>query len=386
MITLSRGKDSFIVNTRHPWIFRNAIKRAEDISNGDITPVSDSNGNIIGYGFYSSESKIACRMISFRETPLEDDWIRRKIIESYRLRESMKINSNAFRVINAEGDFFPGLVVDLYNTDWVVRPLISGTEKIIATVQDVLLELAPGKNVFLKRDERAARVEKLEMQTGYIEGSGEGTVYINENGIEYCVDIREGQKTGFYLDQRENRALFGKQAAGKSVMNLFCYTGGFSLCALAGGAEKVVSVDSSKHALAIAKISAERNPGLEMDRLSWVESDVFDYLPKANKYDLVMCDPPPFARSRGELSNAVSGYVKLNKMALSCINPGGLLFTFSCSQVVTRETFRQIIFRASREALRETRILQELSSPPDHAVSAYHPEGDYLKGLILYVG
>ena len=243
----------------------------------------------------------------------------------------------------------------------------------------------PGKNIFLKRDERAARVEMIECRTGYIKGKGDGREVITANGLQFHVDLKEGQKTGFYLDQRESRLLAGNLSKGKRVLNLFSYTGAFSLYASRGNAKLVDSVEHSKAAIELARKNEELNREKLSCSLNWVQGDVFDFLSDMGRYDFIIADPPPFARKRGELKGAIRGYERLNLAAIKATEPGGYLMTFSCSQAVEVPLFREIVMKQALRAGRDVTVVKELSASPDHTVSIYHPEGSYLKGLLLKI-
>jgi 23S rRNA (cytosine1962-C5)-methyltransferase len=275
-------------------------------------------------------------------------------------------------------------VADRYADSIVVSLHVRGMEPFVPRIVSVLCGMHAGTKVYLKRDEHHARVEGLELHSGYLAGSGDGRTVITEGGVKLVVDFARGQKTGFYLDQRANRSACAAVAAGRSVLNLFSYTGAFSLRAAAAGAARVVSVESSRLALAQAGESVLLNPGLPPERFAWVQADVFDHLAAGERYDLVVADPPPFARRRMEVEGALRGYLTLNQQALRCLSPGGILFTFSCSGAVDRQVFRQVIEEAALRSGRRVRLLRELAADADHPVAAGHPEGEYLKGWMLH--
>jgi 23S rRNA (cytosine1962-C5)-methyltransferase len=385
-LILSHEKARLMSRYRHPWLYRGAILEMEgETENGALAAVMDEDRRVIAHGFYSTASKIACRVLCWGEGEPAPDWVKQRLTAARRLRLSLNIPSNAYRLINAEGDFFPGLILDLYGTTAVLRPQIRGVERLAPEITAALADLIPGISVYLKRDERAARVEGLECAGGYLAGGGSEPVIIEEAGVTFQVDVREGQKTGFYLDQRDNRARVRSVAAGRTVLNLFSYTGAFALQALAGGAAAVDSVDSSPGALRIA----ERNYGLNGFAASagarWIRADGFDFLDRSGAYDLIILDPPPFARTRGEVPGALRGYRRLQVQALRRLSPGGLLFTFSCSGAVDEPAFRRVLFEAALETGRPVRVISALRAAPDHPCSLLHPEGEYLKGIMAYV-
>ncbi|MBN1524201.1 MAG: class I SAM-dependent rRNA methyltransferase [Spirochaetales bacterium] len=386
MITVKKEKEIPVKKYRHPWIYQNSIQEiADSVAHGDIVAVTGQDGEILGYGFYSVNSKIACRMISFGSTQPEADWVENRLVAAKAFRETLSIGGDAFRLINAEGDFFPGLVIDVYNTVIVIRPLIFGTEKLLPDITAVLQSMYPEKHIFLKRDEKAARIENLQHKTGFLKGEADTIVTIHENEISYLVDILNGQKTGFYLDQRNNRLLFADYVAARNVCNMFSYSGGFSLSALKGGASFVTSVDASASALELGRQSLSLNHDLDHAKCEWIKSDAFQYLEHCGQFDVILLDPPPFARSKKDQANAIKGYRQLNLLALKKINPGGYLFTFSCSQAVTRDIFMEIMTDAGKASGRNIRICRELAAPEDHPFSPFHKEGEYLKGLVVYV-
>ncbi len=385
-LILKKDKAQVVKKFRHPWIFHGAVRDIEgEAVNGVITEILDEDRTVIGRGFYSPESKIACRVLQWGGEEPSPDWVKTRLQAALHLRRLLRIPSDAFRLINAEGDFFPGLILDIYGRTAVIRPQIRGVELLLPEITQALGELFPGQAVYLKRDERAARVEKLTQPGGYLVGEDQGEIIITEDDLRLVVNVKEGQKTGFYLDQRDNRALVRHAATGRTVLNLFSYTGAFALQALRGGAIQTDSVDSSPAAVR----AAERNYALNgfdgPTAARWIRDDAFEFLGRADQYDLIVLDPPPFARSRGELPGALRGYRRLQAQALRHLKPGGLLFTFSCSGAVDTAVFRRVLFEASLETGRPVRVLKELHASPDHPCSLNHPEGDYLKGFMAYV-
>lgn len=389
MVRLRPGKGEIIRGRRHPWVYSGAVAEAsEEARAGELVALQDAAGEVLAWGFYSRHSLIAMRLVGFGAEPPPAGWLGERLAAAARLRRSLGLDTDAYRLVNAEGDGLPGLVVDVYGRTVVLRPLVRGMERLLPQLREAVSALLPGCALFLKRDERAARVEELAVPSGYLEGSGDGRETIREGALRFVVDFQRGQKTGFYLDQRDNRLLAGRLARGRRVLNLFGYTGAFALHALAGGAVEAVSVESSAGALAAARQSAALNPTLDAGRLSWVEGDAFAYLEEERargSFDLVVLDPPPFARRRSEAAGALRGYGRLNRRAMELIAPEGLLFTFSCSGAVGREDFTGVIAEAARLAGREVQLLQPLPAASDHPVAALHPEGEYLKGWLLRV-
>lgn len=385
-LILKKEPARLIINTRHPWVFRQAL--AEDVTDenihGKIVELYDDGGEFIGYGFYSAFSKIACRIISF-DKALHKDWIQRRISSALAIRRRLKIKSNAYRIINAEGDNFPGFILDRYNNTLVLRPEIRGVEILIPQIVDVLKELFPHAFIFLKRDEKQARIEKLIYKTGYLVGSGEGVETIEENGLLFRINLWHGQKTGFYLDQRKNREILRNISSNSKVLDLFSYTGGFAINAMAGGASRVDAVESSSSALKMAQENHSLNHKEGMSKVKWFQMDSFKFLGESRRYDVLIMDPPPFARTRREVIGALKGYRFLHVRALSILNPGGFLFIFSCSHAVTKEMLLRVIYSSSRSVGRHVQVIRELGASSDHPWSIYHREADYMKGFLLYV-
>jgi 23S rRNA (cytosine1962-C5)-methyltransferase len=375
---------------RHPWIFSGAIKTLPNAENGDIVSVHDNDNKLLGYGFFSSQSQISCRLFEFTTTPMRFDgpeYWHEKIRNAFALRQRFVQNqhTNCFRLLHAEGDFIPGVIADVYGHVVVLQVLIKGTEKI----KDYLIEAIRAigyQSVYLKNKQNTEWLEDVQLTNGWLsDQQSVQTVEVLENNLRFHIDFEKGQKTGFFLDQRDNRALLGHYSAGKKVLNAFCYTGGFSVYALAGGATEVHSVDSSKDAIAVCDKNIEINFGSEAAHES-VAEDCFDYLKKTTEeYDIMVLDPPAFAKNARSIPNASRGYKELNLLGFKKIKPGGLIFTFSCSQHIDTDLFRKIVFGAAADARRNVRILHQLHQPADHPVNIYHPESEYLKGLVLYV-
>ncbi len=385
-IDLKPGRDGPIRKRRHPWVYSQAVAevRAGD-SPGTLLPVRSSDGTTLGWGYYSPDSLIAVRMVGFAPHEPPGDWIEQRIRAARALRDGLHLESNALRLINAEGDFIPGLVVDVYGDTAVLSPHIRGIEEQSERIATCLTGLFTGLRVFVKRDEHYARVERLAVQSGYIRGSGDGTAIITEGGVRLVVDFERGQKTGFYLDQRENRSIISKCAQGRKVLNLFSYTGAVSLRAAAAGATRVVSVESSQKAVELSRANAALNQDTGAAVCEWVQDDVSSFLGGTDSFDLIVADPPPFARRRAELGGALKGYLSLFQGCLRMLAPDGLGFFFSCSGAVARPTFQQVVAEAALRSGRRVRLLRELHADADHPVAATHPEGDYLKGWMIHV-
>jgi 23S rRNA (cytosine1962-C5)-methyltransferase len=387
MVVLRPERAAVIRGRRHPWVYSQAVASAsEEARSGALVPLEDGAGGTLGWGFYSPRSLIAFRLVSSGPERPGTGWILRRLQAALELRRALGVPWEAFRVANAEGDRLPGLIVDLSHRTLVVRPSIRGMEAALPEVQSALGQLFPEHALFLKRDERAGRLEGLRLASGYLSGSGEGREVIGEGDLRFVVDMARGQKTGFYLDQRDSRLLVRRLAEGRRVLNLFAYTGAFALQAAAGGALQAVSVESSRAALELGRACAALNPGLEAGRLQWVEGDAFRYLAEPSGgpgFDLVIVDPPPFARRRSDLGGALKAYTELNRLALGRLAPGGLLMSFSCSSAVSALQFTETLREAARQAARQVQLLQPLSASADHPVALEHPEGEYLKGWLL---
>lgn len=389
MIFLKPGRAEALAARRHPWVYSGAVGRVEGPEAGQaLVPVADAGGRVLGWGLHSPRSLIAVRLVSWGEAPPPEDWLERRLEQAAELRRRLALDSDAYRLVNAEGDLLPGLVVDVYRRTTVVRPLVRGQEQLLDRLTAALSALLPDNAIFLKRDEKAARLEGLQRPTGYLRGGGDGTQRIREGDLELLVDIQRGQKTGFFLDQRDSRLLLRRLAPGRRVLDLYAYTGAFALQAAAGGAAEVVTVESSRGALDTARESLRLNPHLPADRLRWVEGDALEHLgslPRGQGFDLAVVDPPPFARRRSELPGALKGYTQVNRLACERAAPGALLLSFSCSGAVSGQLFTDSLREAGRQAGRVLQLLQALQAPADHPVSAAHPEGEYLKGWLLRV-
>ncbi len=388
IIKLKKGKEESLLRF-HPWVFSGAIASlTEDIEEGDLVNVVSNTGKFIGVGHYQIGS-IAVRILSFEEKEINDNFFIERLSAAYQLRKTLNLirhNNNAFRLVHGEGDFLPGLIVDIYGNTAVVQahsPGMHYARNIIANAL-VAIEDAGIKNVYYKSETTLPYKAQLDPQNDYIIGSFETNIAI-ENGLKFHVDWLKGQKTGFFVDQRDNRKLLEHYAKGRNVLNMFCYTGGFSFYAMRGGANLVHSVDSSSKAITLTNANVELNFPRDTRHKAFAE-DAFKFLNEMdNSYDLIVLDPPAFAKHRSALKNALIGYRKLNAKAFEKIKPGGILFTFSCSQAVNKDQFRLAVFSAAAQSHRKVRILHQLTQPADHPINIYHPEGEYLKGLILYV-
>lgn len=402
----------------HPWVFSGAIHRMEDEFGNEVQPeegdwvrVVSAQGEFLALGQYQIGS-IAVRIFSFDEEEFDDDFFLHRLQAAYDIRKSLNLireDNNAFRLVHGEGDGLPGLIIDVYDQTAVMQAHTPGIHYIREALAEDLIRVAGAdiRNVYYKSETtlgykteaRQQAVEAQESVNGYLIIDGKPVTdkaqgkaleasisdVATENGLKFHVDWLKGQKTGFFVDQRENRALVENFSKGRKVLNMFCYTGGFSFYAMRGGAELVHSVDVSQQAINFTNNNVELNyPG--DPRHEAICEDAFHYLDRMDQeYDLIILDPPAFAKHRKVLHNALQGYRRLNAKAFERIKPGGILFTFSCSQVVTKEDFRCAVFSAAAHSGRRVRILHQLHQPADHPINIYHPEGEYLKGLVVYV-
>lgn len=393
-LRLRPGKEESLLRF-HPWVFSGALARQplDDIEEGDVVSVESADGTRLGLGHYQIGS-IAVRMLTDGQASSPDtigpEFYAQRLTEALRLRMALGLkrpDNDTFRLVHGEGDFLPGLIIDIYGDTAVMQahsPGMHYARNVIATELCRLPE-AGIKNVYYKSETTLPYKASLDPQNDYIVGGFTRNVAL-ENGLKFHIDWLKGQKTGFFVDQRDNRSLLERYAAGRRVLNMFCYTGGFSVYALRGGATEVVSVDSSAKAISLTDANVQLNFGDDARHRSEAV-DAFKFLGDMpdNAYNLVVLDPPAFAKHRGAVANALRGYQRLNAAAIAKIAPGGILFTFSCSQAVSREQFRLAVFTAAARTGRRVRILHQLTQPADHPVSIYHPEGEYLKGLVLYV-
>jgi len=391
---LKKGRDESL-RRFHPWVFSGAIAQiVGQPAEGDVVAVYSAEGEYLASGHYQIGS-IAVRVLSFCGDPLAPDFWENALNASLFARKAMGLCGNpsttCYRLVHGEGDGLPGLIVDYYDGVCVMQAHSAGMFRARKQIADALVAVYGDelKAVYDKSSGTAPFKAGLDLVDGYLykrEGFDSDCAEVLENGHKFAVNWSEGQKTGFFLDQRENRALVGRYAAGRNVLNLFCYTGGFSIYALASGAVHVDSVDSSAKAMALVDRNVELNFGSAAPHTSYC-CDAIEFLGKCEpgNYDLMIVDPPAFAKHRGVLKNALRAYQRLNAAAISKVAPGGLVFTFSCSQVVDKEMFALAVFSAAASTGRRVRILDRLCQPADHAVNIYHPEGEYLKGLLLYV-
>ncbi len=390
MITLKPGKEQSLLRF-HPWVFSGAIAKIDDKPNeGDIVEIVSSRGDFLARGHYQIGS-IAVRILTFdKNEPIDQAFYTRKIAQAYELRKDIGLadstETTAYRLVFGEGDFLPGLVIDMYAGTAVMQMHSVGMYIDRALIENALKEVMGNKltAIYNKSEGTLPYKAGLNPVNSYVYGKA-GVKEAKENGLIFLPDWEKGQKTGFFVDQRDNRALIEKYSKGKRVLNTFCYTGGFSLFALRGGAELVHSVDSSERAIELTRMNVERNFPADSRHDAFAE-DTFHYMDHATqKYNLIVLDPPAFAKHLNVLNNALKGYRRLNAKAMQIIEPGGILFTFSCSQVVSKTDFRTMVFTAATLAHRKVSILHQLTQPADHPINIYHPEGEYLKGLVLKV-
>ncbi|MDY4499093.1 MAG: class I SAM-dependent rRNA methyltransferase [Prevotella sp.] len=388
-VYLKKGKEESLKRF-HPWIFSGAIQSTEgELEEGEVVRVITAGGEFIAVGHYQIGS-IAVRVLSFSDVTIDDEFWSSRLRSAFRMRQSIGIvdnpHNNTYRLVHGEGDNIPGLVIDVYGDTAVMQAHSVGIHQQRLAIARCLVEVAGYrvKNVYYKSETTLPYKADLGQEDGFIVGGSDDNVAM-ENGLKFHVDWLKGQKTGFFVDQRENRSLLERFSHGKKVLNMFCYTGGFSFYAMRGGAELVHSVDSSAKAIELTTRNVEMNFPGDTRHEAFCE-DAFKYLDRmGDRYDLIILDPPAFAKHRGALHNALKGYTRLNQKAFEKIQPGGILFTFSCSQVVTKDNFRNAVFTAAALAGRKVRILHQLHQPADHPVNIFHPEGEYLKGLVVYV-
>ncbi|MBR7102629.1 MAG: class I SAM-dependent rRNA methyltransferase [Tidjanibacter sp.] len=392
-IYLKRGKEESLLR-RHPWIFSGAIARADgDPEEGEVVDVFTSQDNFIARG-HCQIGSIAVRVLTFEQSEAIDSaWWQSRIGEALSVRKAMGLaestHTTCYRLVHGEGDGLPGLVIDIYGTTAVVQCHSVGMYLSRNEIAEALRANFGSRltAIYDKSSQTLPYNADLGAVDGYLwGGASEGDGEVLENGNRFHVDWVKGQKTGFFIDQRENRALVGHYAHGRRLLNTFCYTGGFSIYGLAGGAKEVVSVDSSELAVSLTDKNVALNFGDKAPHRS-AAMDTFDFLSTTRKgeFDMIILDPPAFAKHHKVLGNALQGYKRLNARALEKIAPGGILFTFSCSQAVSKEQFRTTVFSAAAIAGRRVRILHQLTQPADHPINIYHPEGEYLKGLVLFV-
>lgn len=398
-IVLKKGKEESLLR-KHPWVFSGAIlKMDETLEEGELVQVYTHNGNFIGVGHFQIGS-IIVRILSFSDVSIDADFWQSRLKAAWAVREAIGVIrpegdgacttgetvNTTYRLVHGEGDNLPGLIVDVYGTTCVLQAHSVGMHVSRFAIADALRAVMGKKidSIYYKSETTLPFKAELGQENGFLYGDTDNNIAI-ENGLKFHIDWLRGQKTGFFIDQRENRSLLEYYAKGRSVLNMFCYTGGFSVYAMRGGAKMVHSVDSSAKAVELTNENIALNfPG--DNRHAAICEDAFKYLDDNDgKYDLIVLDPPAFAKHRSALKNGLRGYTRLNVKGFERIKKGGILFTFSCSQVVTKENFRQAVFTAAAQAGRKVRILHQIHQPADHPINIYHLEGEYLKGLVLYV-
>ena len=392
-VRLRKGKEESLKRF-HPWVFSGAIASIDEgITEGEVVRVVTNSGDFIAVGHYQ-EGSIAVRVLTFSDVQIDDEFWYSRLASALKMRQAIGIadnpNNNTYRLVHGEGDNLPGLIIDVYDETAVMQAHSIGMHLCRKEIAHALNKVMEGrvKHIYYKSETTLPFMTADDMNCFLVGGSDDNIA--TENGLKFRVDWLKGQKTGFFVDQRENRSLLEYYARGKRVLNMFCYTGGFSFYAMRGGAELVHSVDSSAKAIELTKQNVELNFPNDPRHEAFCE-DAFKFLEgsvangSAIGYNLIILDPPAFAKHRGALHNALKGYTRLNQKAFEKIEKGGILFTFSCSQVVTKDHFRNAVFTAAALAKRKVRILHQLHQPADHPINIYHPEGEYLKGLVLYV-
>lgn len=388
-IYLRRGKAESL-RRFHPWVFSGAIASSDGkLKEGETVRVISNDGEIMGYGHYQIGS-IAVRMLTFENEEINDAFWQQRLSEAFSLRSALQLtgreDNTIYRLVHGEGDRLPGLVIDVYGKTAVMQAHSVGMHVCRETIADALIAASNGliDNVYYKSETTLPFKADLHQENGFLRGHDDGNIAL-ENGLKFHIDWLRGQKTGFFVDQRENRSLLEHYAKGRNVLNMFCYTGGFSVYALRGNAKLVHSVDSSSKAIDLTRANAELNFPNDSRHEAFAE-DAFKFLEQAgSNYDLIVLDPPAFAKHKDALRNALKGYTRLNAIAFKKIRKGGIVFTFSCSQAVNKDQFRLAVFTAAAQSGRHVRILHQLHQPADHPINIYHPEGEYLKGLVLEV-
>ncbi len=388
-VYLKKGKEESLQRF-HPWVFSGAIQRADDgIEEGDTVRIISHSGDFIAVGHFQVGS-IAVRVLSFSDIAIDRSFWQERLSAALTMRQRIGIAdnplNNTYRLVHGEGDWLPGLVIDCYGPTAVMQAHSVGMHRCRMDICQALTDVMGDRirQVYYKSETTLPYKAHLDEEDGFIFGHTDDNVAV-ENGLKFHVDWLRGQKTGFFVDQRENRSLLERYSQGKSVLNMFCYTGGFSVYAMRGGAERVHSVDSSAKAIEITNSNVALNFPGDARHEAFCE-DAFRFLEgRTDKYDIVVLDPPAFAKHRAALHNALKGYIRLNAKGLRLVKEGGLLFTFSCSQAVSKDQFRSAVFTAAAQSGRKVRILHQVHQPADHPINIYHPEGEYLKGLVLYV-
>ena len=388
-IFLRKGKSESLKRF-HPWVFSGAISSSDGkLNEGELVRVVSHDDELMGYGHYQIGS-IAVRMLTFKDEPIDQKFWQTRLREAFRLRQTLqltnRVDNNIYRLVHGEGDRLPGLVIDVYGHTAVMQAHSIGMHVNRHEIAQALIAATDGEiqNVYYKSETTLPFKADLHQENEFLCGHDDGNI-ATENGLKFHIDWLKGQKTGFFVDQRENRSLLEYYAKGRNVLNMFCYTGGFSVYALRGGANLVHSVDSSAKAIDLTRANAELNfPG--DSRHEAFAEDAFKFLEQTgSNYDLIVLDPPAFAKHKDALRHALKGYTRLNAIAFRKIKPGGIVFTFSCSQAVNKDQFRLAVFTAAAQSGRHVRILHQIHQPADHTINIYHPEGEYLKGLVLQV-
>ncbi len=385
-LLLKPGREKSVLN-RHPWLFSGAIQRIEGhIKPGSIIEVQSAQEEFLGYGYINPKSQIICRLLAFKKEKINDEFFRQLIRHALnaRFQSPLPHQTNAFRLINSEGDFLPGLIVDYYQNYLVLQILTLGMASLQPIIVDILIELLRPKGILLKGSCSYQKEEELKQDSTTIYGlAPEFDLEVEEYGIKYLVDLKGGQKTGLFLDQRDNRHLFATFTEGTKVLDCFAYSGGFTLHCCKMGASRMTIVESSKSAMESTQSNFRLN-NFPLERAQFESSDVFTFLRNTKeKFDLIILDPPPFARKKTMVTQAARGYKELNRQALLKLNESGLLFTFSCSHHIDSSLFQKILFAASLESGKRVQIIEQTKNPIDHPISIYHPEGEYLKGFLL---
>ncbi len=387
-VVIRKGKERALIN-RHPWIFFKSLAWLPEYDNGEIVEVVSSSGEILGYAFFSPASRIVCRMFDFtgrKYDTLPSGYFRDKIFRARELRRRFinGADTDCYRLVNAEGDYFPGLVVDVYGSTAVIQLLIKGAERLLDLIVASLEEM--GFTGICLKNPGLHLAEDVNVKFAWIKGGSDSRLIVKENDLKFMADPEAGQKTGFFLDQRENRLLVRDLSRGRTVLNAFSYTGGFSVYALSGGAAQVHSVDISAQALALLDENIKLNFSGQVPHSQFCR-DCFDYLRimQDDFYDLVILDPPAFVKSAVSLEKGARGYKDINLQAMKKVRSDSLIFTFSCSQHVSTDLFRKIVFSAAADSGRRVRVVRQLQGSCDHPFDIYHPEGEYLKGLLLQV-
>lgn len=390
-IVIKPKKDEFLKRF-HPWVFSGAVaSKTDNFEEGDVVRVFSHEKEFLGVGHYQIGS-IAIRILSFKDEVIDKSFYENRLSVAFKMRSQLgllSINNNTYRLVHGEGDNLPGLIIDIYGNTAVIQAHSVGMHNDRNKITEALKSIYNPddlRNIFYKSEGTLPFKADINPEDSYLSGGENVDDIVIENGLKFRVDWMKGQKTGFFIDQRDNRHLLEYYSKGRNVLNMFCYTGGFSVYALRGEAAEVVSVDSSSKALSIADQNVELNFGDDPRHKSY-SVDAFKFINEIheNKYDLIILDPPAFAKHRGAVNNALQGYKKLNHSAFEKIAKGGILFTFSCSQVISKEQFRLAVFSAAAISGRKVQILHQLTQPADHPINIYHPEGEYLKGLVLYV-